>query len=86
MGTFLKFNTSYHPQTDDHTKVFNKSLENLLCNYMDKNLKTRDLILLQIKFSYNRSVYQTVGKSLFEIVYGLQPIGLMDLTLIMAKQ
>ena len=38
-----------------------------------------DLILPQIEFAYNRSEHRTIGKSPFEVVYGLQPIGPMDL-------
>ena len=42
-------------------------------------MKQRDLILPQIEFAYNRSMHRTVGKSPFEVVYGLQPIGPMEL-------
>ena len=37
------------------------------------------MILSQIEFAYNRSVHCTIGKSHFEVVYGLQPFGPMDL-------
>ena len=79
LGTCLLFSTSYHPQTDGHTKVTNRSLGNLLRSYVGKNLKQWDLILPQIEFAYNRSEHRTIGKSPFEVVYGLQPIGFMDL-------
>ena len=46
---------------------------------MGKNVKQCDLILPQIKFAYNRSMHRIVGKSPFEVVYGLQPIGPMEL-------
>ena len=42
-------------------------------------MKQWDLILPQIKFSNNRSMHRTVGKSPFEVVYGLQPIRPMEL-------
>ena len=64
-GTILNFNSSHHPQT-------NRSLKNL-------NVKQWDLVLLQIEFSYNRSIYQSIERSLFEVVYGLNPIGPLDL-------
>ena len=35
--------------------------------------------MAQIEFAYNRFIHRTIGKSFFEVVYGLQPIGHMDL-------
>ena len=42
-------------------------------------MKQCDLILPQIEFAYNRSMHRTVGKSPFEVVYGLQQIGPIEL-------
>ena len=36
-----------------------------LRSYVGKNLKQWELILPQIKFSYNRSIHKTIGKSPF---------------------
>ena len=79
LGTSLLFSTSYHPQIDGQTEVTNRRLGNLLRSYVGKNVKQWDLILPQIEFAYNRSMHRTVGKSPFELVYGLQPIGPMEL-------
>ena len=42
-------------------------------------MKQWHLILPQIEFAYNRSMHRTVGKSPFEVVYGLQLIRPMEL-------
>ena len=70
LGISLLFSTSYHPQTDGQIEVTNRSLGNMLWSYVGKNVKQWDLILPQIEFAYNRSMYRTVGKSPFEVVYG----------------
>ena len=46
---------------------------------MGKNLKQWDMILPQIHFAYNRSLHQSIGMSPFEVVYGVNPIGPLDL-------
>ena len=79
LGTCLLFSTSYHPQTNGQTEVTNRSLGNLLRSYVGKNLKQWDLILPQIEFAYNIYEHITIGKSPFEVAYGLQPIGPMNL-------
>ena len=79
LGTSLLFSNSYHPQTNGQTEVTNKILGNLLLSYVRKNVKHWDLILPQIEFAYNRSMHRTVGKIPFEVVYGLQSIGPMEL-------
>ena len=46
---------------------------------MGKNLKQWDMILPQIEFAYNRSLHQSIRMSPFEVVYGVNPIGPLDL-------
>ena len=75
----MTYSTSHHPQTDGQTEVTNKSLGNLLRSYEGKNLKQWDMILPQIEFSYNRSLHQSIRISPFKVVYGVNPIGPLDL-------
>ena len=46
---------------------------------MGKNVRQWDLMLLHTEFAYNRFKHQSISKSSFEVVYGLQSIGLLDL-------
>jgi hypothetical protein len=79
LGTTLQFSSSYHPQTDGQTEVVNRSLGNLLRSFVGKNIRQWDLLLAQAEFAYNRCPSQTTGHSPFEAVYGLNPIGPLEL-------
>uniref|UniRef100_A0A2N9I8Y4 RNA-directed DNA polymerase n=1 Tax=Fagus sylvatica TaxID=28930 RepID=A0A2N9I8Y4_FAGSY len=79
LGTTLQFSSSCHPQTDGQTEVVNRSLGNLLRSFVGKNIRQWDLLLAQAEFAYNRSPSQTTGHSPFEAVYGLNPIGPLEL-------
>jgi hypothetical protein len=59
--------------------VVNRSLGNLLRSFVGKNIQQWDLLLAQAEFAYNRSPNQTTGHSPFEAVYGLNPIGPLEL-------
>ena len=69
----LKFNSTYHPQTDGQTEVVNRSLGNLLRCLVGDKPKGLDLILPQAEFSYNNSINRSIGRSPFQIVYGSSP-------------
>nr|GEW77610.1 RNA-directed DNA polymerase [Tanacetum cinerariifolium] len=77
--TFDRDVNSHHPQTDGRIEVVNRSLGNLLRSLIGDNAKQWDLILSQAEFAYNRSVYRTIGKSPFEVVYGRNPTTHLDL-------
>ncbi|GLT54898.1 hypothetical protein SLA2020_280570 [Shorea laevis] len=80
MGTKLNFSSAYHPQTDGQTEVVNRSLGNLLRSLAGNKPKQWDLALSQAEFAYNRSKNRTTQLSPFEIVYGQNPSGVLDLT------
>ncbi|KAE8730965.1 hypothetical protein F3Y22_tig00002841pilonHSYRG00088 [Hibiscus syriacus] len=79
LGTQLNFSSAYHPQTDGQTEVVNRSLGNLLRCLAGTKPKQWDLALPQAEFAYNRSKNRTTGLSPFEIVYGQNPSGVLDL-------
>ena len=79
LGTKLLFYTTYHPQTDGQTKVVNRTLTQLLRTVIQKNLKNSEDCLPFIEFVYNRSVHSFIEYSPFEVVYGFNPLTLLDL-------
>ena len=57
----------------------NRTLSTLLRTIIQKNLKNWEDCLLFIKFAYNWSVCSYTNFSPFEIVYGFNPLTLLDL-------
>lgn len=47
---------------------------------MGKDLKTWEDYLLFVEFSYNRSIHSSTGYSSFEIIYGFNPLIVLDLS------
>jgi hypothetical protein len=79
LGTKLLFSTTCHPQTDGQTEVVNRTLTQLVCTVVHKNLKTWEDCLPFIEFAYNRAMHSTTSYSPFEIVYGFNPLTPLDL-------
>ncbi|KAJ4715126.1 Transposon Ty3-I Gag-Pol polyprotein [Melia azedarach] len=75
----LLFSTTGHPQTDGQTEVVNSTLETLLRAIVKKNLKTWEECIPFVEFAYNRVVHSATGFAPFEIVYGFNPLTLLDL-------
>lgn len=46
---------------------------------MVEHPKQWDHVLSQAKFAYNDSLNRSMGKSLFQILYGMNPIGFYEL-------
>ena len=79
IGTKLHYISAYHPPKDGKFEVLNQSLGNLLRSIVEENPKQLDLDLPQAEFTYNSSVNRSTGKSPFQVFYGRNPMGVLDL-------
>jgi hypothetical protein len=79
LGKELSFSSTYHPQTDGQTEVVNRSLGNLLRSLVTEHHSRSDQILSQTEFAYNDSPNRSTGKNPFQIVYGMNLIGVLEL-------
>lgn len=80
MGTKLSFLTTCHPQTNGQTEVVNRTLGQLLCTLIKKNLKSWEECLPHIEFAYNRDVHSYNHYCPFKVVYGFVPLSPLDLS------
>lgn len=79
MGTTLKFNSPYHPQTNGQTEVVNRYLGNILCTQV-KSFGKWDASLPQIEFEFNcPKSGESTRFSPFKIVLGKNQQGPLDL-------
>jgi Integrase core domain len=78
LGTTLKFCSPYHPQTDGQTEVVNRSLGNMLRAQV-KTMDSWDNILSKVEFEFNSSDNRSTSFSPFQVLYGFNPKGPLDL-------
>lgn len=71
LGSELLYSLEYHPQIDGQIEEVDKSLGNLLRSLSGENPNQWDLALAQAEFAYNDLVNISIGKSPFQIVYGI---------------
>ena len=64
----------------------NRTLEQLMCAIIRKNMKSWDKILPHIEFAYNRDVHSTIHYSPFEIVYSFNPLTPLDLSALLMNE
>ena len=79
LGTNLSYSSAYHPQTDGHTEVVNRSMGNIFRSLVYQNTKQWDLALAQAEFAYNDSPNRITCMSSFHIVHGMHPRGVYEL-------
>jgi len=79
VGTKLSYSTTCHPQTDGQTEVTNQTLGTLLRALISLRSTAWDLLSPHAEFAFNKAPNRTTGISPFKIVYGLDPLGPLDL-------
>ncbi|RDX96667.1 hypothetical protein CR513_20641, partial [Mucuna pruriens] len=77
--TKLMFCITWHRQTKGQTKVVNKMLSQLLRCFVGRNLKSWEIWLPHIEFSYNRVDNETTSNSFFKLVCRGNPLSPLDL-------
>ena len=69
----------YHPQTDGLVERFNKTLKNMLKKLVDVDGRDWDQLIPYVLFSIREVPQASTGFSPFELLYGRQPRGLLDI-------
>ena len=70
MGTQLKFNTAYHPQTDGQSERTIQILEDMLRACVLDCEGSLSKYFPLIEFAYNNSYQSTIGVTPYEMLYG----------------
>ncbi|UYV70497.1 hypothetical protein LAZ67_7003340 [Cordylochernes scorpioides] len=72
------FTTSYHPQTNRLTERLNRTLINMISMYVNTDQKNWEEILPFITHAYNTTIQETTGYSPFFLLFGREPMSLLD--------
>ncbi|KAJ9529794.1 hypothetical protein QJQ45_022194 [Haematococcus lacustris] len=72
-GTHLNISTANHPQTDGQTERANRTIEDMLRNYVSLHHTDWDNHLTAVEFAYNASVQASTGYSPFMLNSGQEP-------------
>ncbi len=73
-GTNLRMSTAYHPQTDGLTERANRTVEQVLRNFVNDTVDDWDEHIAAVQFALNNSQQASTKKTPFELVYGRHPL------------
>ncbi len=73
LGTRLALSTAYHPQTDGQTERTNRTVEEMLRNYVNDTQTNWDDLLPMVEFAYNDCESAITGFTPFYLMYGEHP-------------
>ena len=79
VGTELATSTSYHPQSDEHTKIVNKWIEGYLRNYVTGQQRTWIKWLHLGEYCYNTTYHMSIRMTPFKALYGYEASDFADL-------
>lgn len=72
-GTDLQMSSGNHPETDGQTERANRTIEEAMRAYVNKNMKDWDEHLVGVEVAYNSSKQASTGVSPFKLNYGHHP-------------
>ncbi|KAJ9521722.1 hypothetical protein QJQ45_015348 [Haematococcus lacustris] len=85
-GTHLNISTANHPQTDGQTERANRTIEDMLRNYVSPHHIDWDNHLTAVEFAYNASIQASTGYSPFMLNSGQEPHTPLSLAVSSAAQ
>ena len=72
-GIEKRSTSPYHPQCNGQTERFNRTMNEMLSQYVSQNEKDWDIWLPSVLFAYRSAVHASTGKTPFEMLYGRRP-------------
>jgi len=73
MGTWQRFSSAYHPQTDGQTERTNRVLEDVLRCFAETNQTNWDTYLPMAEFAMNNAPNESTRQTPFMLNYGVNP-------------
>lgn len=68
-GTIIHMSSTYHPESDGHTEIVNKTIEGYLRATIHDNPRSWRKLLPWAELWYNSAYHHSLGATPFEIVY-----------------